>query len=157
MIKNEQRFWDKVIPEPTSGCWLWTGATERYGHGQINKNNTGFKSRKAHRVSWQIHNGDIPKGMQINHKCHVSSCVNPNHLYVGTQKENVHDCIMAGRNYIPSSIGSMGEKNYNSKISDNDRKEICEWYKEGTVTQEVLAMIYGLHQTAISCIIRDYS
>jgi len=70
-----------------SGCWLWTGACVDSGYGVIRYG----KSLRAHRVSWQIHNGPIPEGMGVLHRCDVPCCVNPAHLFLGTDGDNVRD------------------------------------------------------------------
>ena len=79
------KFWERVQPEPMSGCWLWVGAqnTKGYGHTWING-----VSLLAHRVSFLVEN-EIPIGLVLDHKCRVRCCVNPNHLRALTQKENV--------------------------------------------------------------------
>ena len=82
-------FDERYIPEPNSGCWLWTGATYWHGYGVCSKKTYG--EGYAHRWSWAIHNGPIPDGMQVLHKCDVRCCVNPAHLFLGTQYDNMRD------------------------------------------------------------------
>ena len=85
----EERFMDKVFPEPNSGCWLWGGALARgYGEFQIG---THKKTRQigAHRFSYQMHVGPIPEGLDLDHLCGVRSCVNPGHLEPVTRAENL--------------------------------------------------------------------
>ena len=84
----EERFNKKIIKD-ISGCWLWIGSRLITGYGQLGPNKTG--ERYAHRVSYVMANGPIPDGKTINHKCDERSCVNPNHLYLGTHKENNRD------------------------------------------------------------------
>lgn len=86
------RFFEKV--KKTNACWLWTGCIHRQGYGEINVNG---KSVLAHRVSWEIHNGAIPPNMKILHHCDIPPCVNPRHLFLGTQKDNMIDCFRKGR------------------------------------------------------------
>jgi len=78
------RFESKYIPEPNSGCWIWTGSTSR-GYGYF----TDSKVKLAHRVSYQWFVGPIPTGLVVDHLCNVSYCVNPKHLQAITQRENV--------------------------------------------------------------------
>lgn len=88
------RFMQYVYMEPMSGCWLWTGSIAQHGYGVF-----GIKghSQRAHRVSWAMHRGKIPDGLYVCHRCDVPSCVNPAHLFLGTQRDNIHDCIKKGR------------------------------------------------------------
>jgi len=86
--KDIERFKSKY--RESCGCWIWKGSSFLNGYGQFYCDK---KNKKAHRIAWEIVNGPIPEGMLICHKCDVRSCVNPAHLYVGTQKENIKDCI----------------------------------------------------------------
>jgi len=84
-----ERFEKYYIPEPNSGCWLWFGpGWHKFGYGMLTVDK---KPEAAHRISWRIVNGPIPKGKFICHKCHNPPCVNPDHLYLGTPADNVRD------------------------------------------------------------------
>jgi hypothetical protein len=89
-----ETFESRYIPEPMSGCWIWTGNDNGFGYGLFR---IGKRRIMAHRVAWELYCGPIPDGLQANHKCDVPSCVNPNHLYLGTQAENLEDCRQRGR------------------------------------------------------------
>lgn len=78
----------------TDGCWLWTGYTSTFGYGMMRFMG---KSQNAHRLSWQVHRGPIPDGLSVLHKCDVPACVNPDHLFLGTQSDNMKDCASKGR------------------------------------------------------------
>lgn len=90
----ELRFWRHV--ERGDGCWLWTGNHNQKGYGQLRLGRTGG-AISTHRFSWALHNGPIPNGLFVLHHCDNPSCVNPAHLYVGTQRDNVRDAINRGR------------------------------------------------------------
>jgi len=80
------RFWKKVTKTDT--CWLWTGSIGNTGYGQLRVNR---KTVRAHRVSWELHNSKILSGMCVLHKCDNPPCVNPDHLFLGTHKDNASD------------------------------------------------------------------
>ena len=84
------------IPEPMSGCFLWIGNVDSRGYGRIN-----IRSRYvgAHRLAWSVVNGPIPPGMQIRHSCDNPPCVNPAHLLLGTNHDNVLDMARRGRHH----------------------------------------------------------
>ena len=98
------RFNSRFEVDPVSGCWNWIGSTNKKGYGliggEINGKRYAPKGRRmlAHRVSWVIHNGDIPDsdaahGTVVRHSCDNPKCVNPAHLLLGTQADNVKDMI----------------------------------------------------------------
>lgn len=88
----EERFWDKV--KKTENCWLWKGAVNNKGYGKIG---LGHGWVLAHRVSWILHNGDIPNKLFVLHSCDTPGCVNPDHMSLGTQAENLADMWSKGR------------------------------------------------------------
>ena len=85
-VPLEIRFWNKV--EKTNTCWIWTGSKNNMGYPRINING---RVELAHRVSYRIIKGTIPEGLRVLHKCDTPLCVNPNHLFLGTQKDNMTD------------------------------------------------------------------
>ena len=87
VVVPAENFWDRISPEPNSGCWLWTGAIDRRdGYGRFYN---GAVTTSAHRFAYQTFVGEIPTGLTIDHKCRVRSCVNPLHLRVVSNAENV--------------------------------------------------------------------
>ncbi len=138
MKTDRERFDDKWIPEPYSGCWLWTGFVQSSGYGQIQINR---KPVPAHRVAWEMFRGDIPQGMRICHKCDTRSCVNPEHLFTGTQKDNMQDCIKKGRIFRP-----IGQKNFNCKITESDARFI----RESLASSDSLALRFGIKRRQVN-------
>lgn len=91
-------FPDRVMPEPNSGCWLWTGDKISTGYGCITKKNGGVRRRiTAHRISCSLAYGELGDHLAL-HKCDNKLCVNPAHLYPGTKSDNGHDAYARGQN-----------------------------------------------------------
>ena len=92
-----KRFFDKIEKCPDTGCWNWTGALrskKRESYGALKYLG---RTVDAHKVSWMIHNGEIPDGMYICHVCDNKKCVNPKHLFLGTHSDNMKDAMRKGR------------------------------------------------------------
>lgn len=81
-----ERMNERYVPDPNSGCWLWTSYCSSGGYATIYINN---KIYQAHRISYELHKGEIPNGLEIDHLCRVRCCVNPNHLEAVTRSINI--------------------------------------------------------------------
>lgn len=137
--KVEDRFENFVMPEPNSGCWLWIGGTNRQGYGQIGDGKG--KDVRAHRVSWKIHNGPIPKGMNVLHKCDTPPCCNPKHLFLGTLQDNMDDCCKKKRQ-------AYGSRNFKAKLADADIIKI----RQDTRFAKEIAISFGVSTNTIDSI-----
>ncbi len=144
--KDINRFHTKYVMEPLSGCWLWTGALDNLGYGRINVNGLS-NSMLAHRFSAMIHGLDMTKPV-IRHLCNNPSCVNPEHLDPGTQKENMKDMLFAGRNKE-----QKGTNNPRARLAEQDVINIRIAYETGCYTCLQLAKKYNISTSAIFSII----
>lgn len=105
-----KRFNKKFIVHPRTRCWEWIGCRNKDGYGITYET---YKNVSASRVSYKIHNGPIPNGMCVLHHCDNPGCVNPEHLFIGTQQDNVKDMDQKGRRVI-----CIGTKRGNSKLNE---------------------------------------
>lgn len=104
----KDRFMEKIF-RSESGCWEWRASRNKRGYGRIL---IAKRVHLAHRVSFELFRAPIPEGMSVCHRCDNPSCVNPEHLFVGTHKENMADCRRKGRARAP-----LGSENHVSKLS----------------------------------------
>ena len=147
-----ERFNDRYKIDPVSGCWNWIGPTSCKGYGviagKINGKRYAPVGRQllAHRAAWILYRGDIPDsdlahGMVVMHKCDNPSCVNPDHLMLGTQADNVKDMVVKGRKVVGEWQKRKGVDHFRSAFKDQaDIDLIC-----ATVGQtKALAVKYGV-------------
>lgn len=125
----EERFWDKVSPEPNSGCWLWCGAADRKGYGLFYFND---KCGKAHRFSYKTFAGPLVDGLQLDHLCRNPSCVNPLHLEQVTAKENIWrsdtvTAVNARKTHCHKGHALFGD---NLRITTRGRRECIVCHRE---------------------------
>lgn len=138
-------FWSKVDKsEGDNACWIWKGTLFK-GYGRIAFYGRNFS---AHRMAWQLTNGFIPRGLFACHHCDNPPCVNPSHLFLGTNKENMQDMKRKGRGH-----NFKGENNSNSKLTQQKADEIRERYALGGITKSQLAKEYGVTPRNIRWII----
>jgi hypothetical protein len=142
----DERIWEKVSPEPNSGCWLWTAATDKDGYGlvRIDKKNV-----RAHRhMLEQRLNAAIPDDLQACHTCHTPACVNPDHLYAGTNRQNQNDAVARGTNKGWARIPRC--KAPAAKLTEDDVRSIRARASEST---HDLAIEFGVGRQAINRIL----
>jgi len=164
-----ERLYDNCEVITETGCWIWIKCVNEWGYGQIKING---KSLSVHRVSWEIHNNKpVPQGMLVCHKCDTPSCINPYHLFLGTNKDNVRDSVSRGRRAKPSvrftfsgrkhkeaikarwSRARSGELNNKSKLSNNDVLNI----RKDSRPLSIIAEEYGIcvnHVSRIRCMVQ---
>lgn len=137
--RDIQRFWSFVIRQ--KGCWPWMGGINSTGRGIFWLNN---ETPKAHRISWIVHHGPIPKGKLVLHRCDNGRCVNPEHLFLGTHRDNTQDMIKKGR-----FVG-------NRKLKWWQIERIINQYSFRKVTYDHIARRLGFHSDTIGRIIRQH-
>ena len=104
----KDKFQEKYVVSGESGCWLWTASKDVEGYGQMAHKGKRYRS---HRLSFELHKGEIPDGLKVLHKCDNPSCVNPDHLFLGTHQENMDDMLAKGRQ-------QKGSRHAHSKITE---------------------------------------
>lgn len=149
-------FLDNITKTET--CWLWNGSRDGHGYGQVRVN--GAKRMATH-VSLGLHRGIlVPKGKLVCHKCDNPRCVNPEHLFVGTYKNNYDDMVSKGRRKTPSTINPRtgkiehitGEKNSQSKLTELAVIDIRKRAVRGN--QRLLASEYGVHHSLVQQVVK---
>jgi len=135
-MELHQRFWSKVEKSTKDECWWWKASIDVNGYGQFGlmpgQLGTGPKQvmAKAHRVAWLLTHGEIPTGMYLCHKCDLPRCVNPDHLFLGTQTDNMRDCVDKNRH----GCGRVGQPIY---YNIKRLQKIIAAFENGTPIKEI--------------------
>lgn len=158
-----RRFFDMTSPDPETGCIVWTRARNRKGYGQIRVRS---RLRIAHRLSWEMAHGEIPAGMMVLHRCDNPPCVNPAHLFLGTNSDNQKDSVAKGRHwmkrhpeqttFLSHGIRPRGEQCRCARLTAESVREIRRLRAEGVPAAE-LAQRYGVKREQIYKIALGYA
>ena len=140
-------FNNGYITEPNTGCWLWTKYSDKDGYGSLTINR---RPRSAHRFSYELYKGIIPNKLFVLHKCDTPSCVNPDHLFLGTGYDNVQDCKNKNRR-----ANQRGENNPFSKLKEKQVDEIR--LLLGSYKHPFIAKKYNVSRVTISNIANNKS
>jgi hypothetical protein len=144
-VEYKQRVFKQV--ELSGACWIWQGNKDTCGYGVIKLHQKGLK---AHRVMWEIANQRTIENLYVLHKCDTPACVNPDHLFLGTPKDNAIDRSRKGR-----SGDVRGALNGRAKLTGEQVAEIREIFQNHKITKRALARLYGVTDVQIGHIIRD--
>ena len=129
------------IAKQGGACWLWQGSFGKDGYGVMG---VGRQQKRTHRVAYECFVGEIPNGALVCHTCDNPACVNPDHLFVGTSKDNTADMIRKKRKYIMERSNHHG-----SKLTDDQVKDLVGMRKSGRKLKEI-AVKYGIHFSTVS-------
>lgn len=135
------RFWLHV--NKNGFCWVWIGRTMKDGYGVFRVGSRTDGTRKnalVHRLSWELHNGTIPAGLLVLHKCDNPPCVRPDHLFLGTHQDNATDKMKKGR-FVPN----FGKSNGNARLSEEDVLLIRK-YRAKKMKRKFVAFLFGISE-----------
>ena len=133
------RFWAKV--QKTTNCWIWLASKDIKGYGWFGINSKNVV--KAHRFSYELHKGKIPKGIFVCHSCDNPHCVRPNHLWLGTNDDNVQDMVKKMRH-------TFGERNAMAKLTEKNVMKIKKLLHTGEYTGRQIAKLFNVSGVIIS-------
>lgn len=128
--------------EKTDTCWIWKGFVTGSGYGQVRLPWPSRRKTGAHRLSYMVHVGSIPPGAVVCHTCDEPLCVRPDHLFIGTQKDNQEDMVKKGRSARGECCGS-------AKLTWDKVRSIRSAYSDGNITQKGLGLEFGIDQSVI--------
>ena len=140
--EEKERFLSKI--KEVNGCWEWQGSVSDKGYGQVTISRLSKSTMKSHRVSYLQYKGQIPEGLFVLHECDNRKCVNPDHLFTGTAKDNTDDMIRKGRYHSGSSYGST---NGASKLTED---EVLQLVQQLNLNNKQLADKYKISSNTVS-------
>lgn len=153
------RFWNKV--DKSGECWIWTACRNPHGYGKFALSIDGkWRLRDAHRVAWELANDSIPDGICVCHKCDNPSCVNPSHLFLGTQAENLADMKAKKRGTLGDKSTALrmpeklprGAENVSTRLTPDQVRAIREQRTQGA-SQNEIARRFGISQSTVRQIV----
>jgi hypothetical protein len=148
LTENQKRnFWDKVDKRGPDDCWPWKLRISRHGYGQAAVN-CPKETALAHRVAFTLAFGPIAQGLFVCHRCDVRNCCNPNHLFLGTNQDNMDDMNSKGR-----AVKVKGQDQHLSKLTPDKVLEIRSSYAHGGTSLKSLSKLYGVAKSGIYCIV----
>lgn len=151
------KFFDNFTVDTETGCWIWTGRKRCGDYGSLYLNG---KDHLAHRYSWKLFRSEIPKGICVCHHCDNPPCVNPDHLFLGTHKENMEDrnrkqrcCQGERRSKLQLKTALKGEKVHCSKLKKEDVLEILRLRTEDRLKIQEIANRYNVSHPTVQGIL----
>lgn len=146
-----ERLWRYVTK--TDGCWIWTGYKNNKGYGLLHAGSQCAGTRRmllVHRLSYEIHFGEFPQDALICHRCDVPACVNPDHLFIGTDHDNIVDSVKKNR---WGDRARRGAAHHAARLDAGTARLIQFQYLDGGLTKRALAAKHGVHTSTITKII----
>ena len=154
-IDHAKRFWSKVDRGTPDACWLWQAGVNARGYGRI-----GWGDRHsvalAHRVAWELTHGAIPAGKHVLHACDIPACVNPAHLRLGTDADNMRDMLERGRSWMQRrpELAARGSRNGNARFTEAQVAAIRVEYAAGGVSIKALARRHRVAEYGMSLLLK---
>ncbi|HUT15273.1 MAG TPA: HNH endonuclease signature motif containing protein [Anaerolineae bacterium] len=139
----KDRYWEKVDVRGKDECWEWVAGTNSRGYGQLQVDG---KSAYAHRLAWELENGPIPEELCVLHRCDNRNCVNPAHLWLGTNADNSRDMVKKGR-------PARGAEHAHAKLTRQEVQQIRHLYSTGEYLQRELGKRFGVSESHVSGIV----
>lgn len=126
-MKDRRAYFDaRVKEDPETGCWLWIGST----NGTYGCANIDYKQVSAHRLAWELFRGPIPEGQNVLHRCDRPLCVNPSHLFLGTQEDNLKDMTQKGRRAKGEAVASFAGRKHSESTKSKQSEARRNWWAQ---------------------------